>query len=287
MAVIFAAATMIGIAVVYALEAANKSFRSADEVESGLHLPVLGLTLLAPRQMLRKRGAVSQKIVAEPASAMSETVRLVRTAITHSRSDRQPKVVMVTSAVPGEGKTTFALMMARQSALAGKRVIVIEAEMRKPTFARELDPLPSKGLGHYLLGRATLDEVVGVDTASGVHFIAARERSALSSELLGSLNMAALLRELGTRYDFIVLDTPPATVVADALQLGGVVDAAVLAIKWNATPRYLVRDAAKKLRAANVPLVGAVLTQVDSRRYKYFGYGSLPYEYAKAYYTAA
>jgi Mrp family chromosome partitioning ATPase len=156
--------------------------------------------------------------------------------------------------------------------------------MRKPTFERELDPVPEKGLGHYLRNRATLDEIVGVDAASGLHFIAARERSALSSELLGSARMADLLRELGARYDFIVLDTPPATVVADALQLGAVVDAAVLAAKWNATPRYLVRDAVKKLRAANVPLVGVVMTQVDSRRYRFFGKGALPYEYAKGYY---
>ena len=285
MAVILITATMVGVAAVYAVEATDKSFRSAEEIEHALRLPVLGLTLAAPRSMARKRGRVSHNIVAEPVSALSETVRQVRTAITFSRSDRQPKVVMVTSAVPAEGKTTFALMMARQSALAGNRVIVIEAEMRKPTFEKELDPLPVKGLGQYLLNRATLDEVVGIDAATGLHFIAAHERSALSGELLASPRMAVLLRELGTRYDFIVLDTPPATIIADASQLGGVIDAAVLVVKWNSTPRYLVRDAAKKLRAANVPVVGAVMTQVDARRYKFFGQGALPYEYAKAYYT--
>ncbi|HXJ03143.1 MAG TPA: polysaccharide biosynthesis tyrosine autokinase [Micropepsaceae bacterium] len=287
MAIILVAGAMIGVGVVYALEAADKSFRSADEIEENIRLPVLGLTLLAPRNMARKRGRVSHNVVTEPVSALSETVRQVRTAITFSRGDRQPKVVMVTSAVPGEGKTTFALMMARQSALAGNRVIVVEAEMRKPTFDKDLDPMPAKGLGHYLLNRATLDEIVGIDSTSGVHFIAARERSALSGELLASPKMTTLLRELGTRYDFIVLDTPPVTIVADALQLGAVIDAAVLVVKWNSTPRYLVGDAAKKLRAANVPVVGAVMTQVDARRYKFYGQGALPYEYAKAYYTQA
>jgi capsular exopolysaccharide synthesis family protein len=285
MAVILVAAMMIGVGTAYALEASDKSFRSADEIESSLQLPVLGLTLAAPRSMGRKRGRVSHNVVSEPVSAMSETVRQVRTAISFSRNDRQPKVIMVTSAVPAEGKTTFALMVGRQSALAGNRVIVVEAEMRRPTFDKEVDPLPAKGLGHYLLNRATVDEIIGIDSTSGVHFIAARERSALSGELLGSARMAALLRELGTRYDFIVLDTPPATIVADALQLGGVIDAAVLVVKWNSTPRYLARDAAKKLRGANVPLVGAVMTQVDARRYKFYGQGALPYEYAKAYYN--
>ena len=290
MAMILVAAALIAVAVVYALEAADKSFHNAADLEDSLRLPVLGLTLFAQSgrsRMIRNRGRVSQQIVAQPMSAVSETVRMVRTAISFSRGDRQPKIVMVTSAVPAEGKTTFSLMMARQSALAGKKVIVIEAEMRKPTFEKELDPLPKKGLGAYLLGRATLEEVVGIDAASGVHFIAAREQSQLSSELLGSPRMAALLRELATLYDLIVLDTPPATVVADALQLGGVIDAAVLVVKWNSTPRHLVLDAAKKLRAANVPVVGTVMTQVDGRRYKFFGQGALPYEYAKGYYTAS
>jgi capsular exopolysaccharide synthesis family protein len=290
MAVLFVAAAMIAIAVVYALEAADKSFHNADQLEDSLHLPVLGLTLLVPRasrRVARGRAQVSARIVAEPMSAMSETVRLAQTAITFSRADRQPKIVMVTSAVPAEGKTTLALMMARQSALAGKRTVVVEAEMRRPTFYKELTPLPPKGLAEYLRSNAALDDIVGIDATSGMHFIAACGQSKFSSELLASPRMAALLRELGTRYDLIILDTPPATIVADALQLGGVIDAAVLVVKWNSTPKHLALDAAKKLRAANVPLVGAVMTQVDARRYKFFGQGTLPYDYAKAYYTAA
>ena len=290
MAVLFVAATMIAIAVVYALEAADKSFHSADQLEDSLHLPVLGLTLRDPnasRRMTRGRAQVSQRILAEPMSAMSETVRLAQTAIAFSRADRQSKIVMVTSAVPAEGKTTLALMMARQSAAAGKRTIVVEAEMRRPTFYKELAPLPPKGLAEYLRSQAALDDILGIDAPTGMHFIAACGQSKFSSELLASPRMAALLRELGTRYDLIILDTPPATIVADALQLGGVIDAAVLVVKWNSTPKHLVLDAAKKLRAANVPLVGAVITQVDARKYRFFGQGALPYEYAKAYYTAA
>jgi len=288
MAVIFVASGMIALALVYGLEAADKSFHSADQLEGALRLPVLGLTLFAkdgPLRIIRRHNHVSQKIVAEPTSAISESVRLVRTAITYSRSDHQPKIIMVTSAVPAEGKTTLALMVARQSALAGNRVIAVEAEMRRPTFEKELTPLPQKGIAEYLLGRASLDEIIGVDASSGVHFIAARDRSKFASELLGSPKMSALLSELRGKYDFVVVDTPPSTVVADALQLGGGIDAAVLAVKWNSTPQHLVLDAARKLRAANVPLVGAVMTQVDARKYKFFGQGALPYEYAKNYYS--
>jgi len=287
MAVISSAAVMIGFAVVYALEAADMSFRTAEQLERGLKLQVLGLTLRVPRSAASSRGRVSASIVANPMSAMSETVRLTRTALTHSRGDRNPKVVMVTSAAPGEGKTTFALMMARQTALAGRRVIAVEAELRRPTFAQELDAMPVKGLGDFLAGRATLDEIIGVDTASGVHFIAAGSRNGVAGEPLALPIMGTLLHELSERYDFIVIDTPPASIVADALQMGTAIDAAVLVVKWNATPRYLVRDAVKKLRAAQVPLTGAVMTQVDARRYRFFGQGPLPYQYAKAYYTRA
>jgi capsular exopolysaccharide synthesis family protein len=288
MAVIFVASVMVGVGAVFAVEARDKSFRTADALEEALGLPVLGITLLAPRRLLRlvrRRAPISREVVAEPTSAMSEAVRQARTAIALTRRERPPKVVMIASAVPGEGKTTFALMLARLSAQAGKRVLAIEAELRKPTFAKEFDRLPEKGLAEHLLGRAALEEVIGVDPASGVNFIAVRERSKSAAELLGSPQMAALLRQVRGDYDLVVLDTPPAMIVADAFELGHAVDSTVLVVKWGSTPRHMVLDAARKLRAAGVPLDGAVMTQVDSRRYASYGHGQLPYEYAKAYYA--
>jgi capsular exopolysaccharide synthesis family protein len=241
MAVIFVAAVMIGIGVVYGLESRDKSFRSARALQQAVQVPVLGLTLLAPRtlrRLVQRRPPISQQLLAKPTSAMSEAVRLVRTAIATSGSLHPPKVIMVTSALPGEGKTSFALMLARLSALSGKRVLVIEAEMRKPTFGVEFSPLPEKGLTEYLLGRATLGEIIGVDGASGAHFIAVRERSQFASELLAGAQMKALLDEVEPNYDLIVLDTPPVTIVADALELGAAVDAAVLMVKGALAYEY-------------------------------------------------
>jgi capsular exopolysaccharide synthesis family protein len=223
----------------------------------------------------------------QPNSSLSETVRLIRSAITFSHATRPPKVVMVTSAVPREGKTTFAMMMARLSAASGKRVLIIEADMRRPSFMQELrEKVPAMGLTEYLRGKATIDEVIGIDKASGAHFIVVREPTS-PAELLVSPQMMALLAEARQRYDLVVLDTPPAAIVADAVELahGGAVDAAVLLVKWNTTPAHLVQDALSKLRAANVPLLGTVLTQVNLRRYATFGEGRLPYQYAKSYYS--
>jgi capsular exopolysaccharide synthesis family protein len=293
MAVIFVAAVMIAIGVVYALETGDKSFHSADSLEEIVGLPVLGMGLLAAKASRQKAdvpqlaSTVSRRMVLEPTSALSESVRLARTAIAGSRSDRLPKIVMLTSAVPGEGKTTFALMMARQSASTGSRVVLIEAEMRRPAFSRDLRPMPPKGLSDYLTGHAALDEIIGIDSASGTHFIGSGEATSRPSELLASPRMATLLRDLGTQYDLIILDTPPASIVADALQLSSVVDAAILLVKWASTPRHLVMDAVKKLRAAKAPLVGMVMTQVDSRKYKFYGQGTLPHDYARSYYTEA
>jgi capsular exopolysaccharide synthesis family protein len=288
LAVIFVASVMVGVGAVFVAEARDKSFRTADALEDALGMPVLGMTLLAPkrlRRLVRRRAPISGEVLAEPTSAMSEAVRHARAAIALTHRERPPKVVMVTSAVPGEGKTTFALMLARLSAQAGKRVLAIEAELRKPTFAEEFDRLPEKGLAEYLLGRAALEEVVGVDPASGVNFIAIRERSKFAGELLGSPQMAALLRQVSGDYDLVVVDTPPAMIVADAFELGHMMDSAVLVVKWGSTPRHMVLDAARKLRLAGVPLDGAVMTQVDSRRYASYGQGPLPYEYAKSYYA--
>jgi capsular exopolysaccharide synthesis family protein len=178
-------------------------------------------------------------------------------------------------------------MLGRQSAISGARTIVVEAEMRRPKFGRDLQPLPAKGLSDYLMSHATLEEVVGLDGDSGLHFIAAGSSSHNCGELLGSARMAALLDTLSARYDLVVIDTPPAAIVADALQLSGMVDAAILLVKWASTPRHLVLDGMKKLQAAKAPLVGAVMTQVDVRKYKLYGQGPLAYDYARSYYSEA
>ena len=291
MAVISVAALMIAFGVVSTLEASDNSFHSVAELESATRLNVLGMTLAAPSRQAfaikRQISPLSRLMITEPTSALSESLRLTRAAIASSRTDRLPKTVMVTSAVPGEGKTTFALMLGRQSAATGGRSIVIEAEMRRPKFDRDLEPLPLKGLCDYLLGQATLEDVIGIDQVSGLHFIAAGNVSRNCSELLASTRMTELLHSLGSRYSLIVIDTPPAAIVADALQLSGMIDAAVLLVKWASTPRHMVLDAIRKLQGAKAPLVGAVLAQVDARKYKLYGKGSLAYDYARSYYTEA
>ncbi|HUN50363.1 MAG TPA: polysaccharide biosynthesis tyrosine autokinase [Candidatus Sulfotelmatobacter sp.] len=290
MAVIFLVAVIVAVGTVYGMEARDKTFRSARALEEAVQVPVLGLTLLAPgrlRRLMHRHAPVSQQLLAKPTSAMSEAVRLVRTAIATSDTQHPPKVVMVTSAVPGEGKTSFALMLARLSALAGKRVLVIEAEMRKPTFGVELNPLPERGLTEFLVGRASLDEIIGVDKASGAHFIAVRKRSRFASELLASPQMKRLMDEVTPKYDLVVVDTPPVTIVADALELGYAIDAAVLVVKWGGTPRHLVAQAVRLLRAARMPLIGTVMSQVDAERYGSYGEGALPYDYAKTYYAGS
>jgi capsular exopolysaccharide synthesis family protein len=224
-------------------------------------------------------------MLTQPSSALSESLRLTRAAIASSRADRLPKVVMITSAVPGEGKTTFALMLGRQSAAGGSRTIVIEAEMRRPKFGRDLQELPAKGLAEYLTSQAGLDEVIGFDESSGMHFIAAGSGGQNCTELLGSPRMSALLTSLAARYDLVIVDTPPSAIVADALRMSGMVDAAILLVKWASTPRHLVLDGIKKLKGAKAPLVGIVMTQVDARKYKSYGQGTLAYDYARSYYT--
>ncbi|HKY19213.1 MAG TPA: Wzz/FepE/Etk N-terminal domain-containing protein [Rhizomicrobium sp.] len=296
MAVISLAALMIAMGLVYALEAMDHSFHGSGDLEEATGLNVLGMTLDARtrsslvfnRSALRRPSVpVSSLMITQPSSAVSESLRLTRAAITTSRADRLSKVVMITSAAPGEGKTTFALMLGRQSAFTGKRTIVVEAEMRRPKFSRDLQSMPSKGLADLLMGRATLEEVIGLDVASGMHFIPAGEPDHGAVEMLGSARMATLLHTLSTQYDLVLLDTPPASIVADALHLGGMVDSAILLVKWATTPRHLVLDAIKKLRAAKAPLIGTVMSQVDARKYKYYGQGALPYEYARSYYVGA
>lgn len=295
MAVITMAALMAATGLVFALEARDKSFRNPEDLEKATGLNVLGLTLLAPARSAlattfrskRLVPPVSKLAVTEPTSALSESLRLTRAAIASSRKDHLPRTVMITSAVPGEGKTTFALMLARQSAAGGTRTIIVEAEMRRPKFGRDLPSLPPRGLTDYLQGKAGMDEIIGVDAISGMHFIAAGGSDHGSGEMLGSPRMAALLHSLSVQYDLVVIDTPPAAIVADALRLSGMVDAVIMLVKWASTPTQLVQDGIKKLRGAKAPLIGVVMSQVDARRYQSYGGGPLAYQYARSYYTEA
>ena len=210
-------------------------------------------------------------------SISAEAFRATRTALQFLDVDHPPRLVTVTSSVPGEGKTTTALNLAHVLAEAGHRVVLVEADLRRPRVARYLGLIEDVGLTTVLSGAATLADVLQPTANPELSVLAAGQHPPKPSEMLGSAQMRALLAELRGLADYVVLDAPPLLAVTDATVLGTVTDGTVLVVRHGSTRRDQLARAAATLRAAQVPLLGAVVTMVPSRgldEYEYYYYES-------------
>jgi capsular exopolysaccharide synthesis family protein len=287
--------------VVYAVEAADTSYRGATDLEAATGFQVMGMTLVHRRgwagrllrserlpSLLRRRAGFfppATSFASAPGSAEAESVGLVRTAITKARSGHATKTLLVTSALPGEGKSAFALALCASAVRTGQRSLIIEADLRKPSLAAELRISPTVGLGEFLRGDATIEEIIRTDAETGVDIIPCARPAQDAVALLRSERMSQLILDSSEIYDFIVIDTPPVMLVEDALQIdSSVLDAVVIAVKWGGSPRNIVEQAFRRVVEMGLPLIGSVMTQVDPKRYASYGNGRLPIDYAGRYY---
>jgi capsular exopolysaccharide synthesis family protein len=186
--------------------------------------------------------------------------------------------------MPSEGKTTTAISLGRSMARAGKRVVVVDADLRRPAVAKGLGLNPAAGLVECLSGQASLGDVMMEDPASGMLVLPALESTANAPDLLGSSAMRTLLEKLKTDYDLVLVDSPPLLIVSDATVLGRICDKLVFVVKWEQTPRPAAVDAIRRLRQFEIDVAGVVFGRVDTRRDADHHYGDSYYRTASSYY---
>ena len=264
---------MAGAGLAVARESFDTRLRGPEELEAATGLKVMGVIPDAPS---RRRGAVLRYLVERPSSALAEAVRNLRTSILLSDLDRPPQVIMVTSSAPGEGKTTTALMLAQNSAALGKRVLVMECDLRRRVFKSYFDVKGEAGILSVLGGETPFEEAVHHDAASGLDVLVGQKSRANAADVFSSERFAELLAELRGRYDFIIIDTPPVLAVPDARVIASRADAILYAVRWNATGREAVRAGLDLFAQAGQRITGLALTQANPRglaRYGYAGYG--------------
>jgi polysaccharide biosynthesis transport protein len=272
---------MISLAIVFVLEFLHKGFHAAQQIEAAFGVPVIGMVPLVKNSGVGNRHPSSYAL-AHPFSTFTEAVRLIRCATQLSNIDLA-KVVLVTSAVPDEGKTALALTLGRLGASSGQRVLLIDCDLRAPSVATDLGTTCRSGLTELLMGEANINEVVRVDNVSGLRFIPAGRGSFDAIELLSSGRMKSVIAAARQVSDTVILDSPPVTVVSDPLALSRVADMTLMVVHWDHTPRSLVAEAMKKLYAAKAPLAGIVLSRVNLSRHASYGFGDFPHGYLKGY----
>ncbi|MEI9891054.1 MAG: polysaccharide biosynthesis tyrosine autokinase [Caulobacteraceae bacterium] len=273
---------LAGFGAIILAEALDSGLATSDDIETYLGVASLGsVPLLSSTQAGTKGGTQSpaEMIVEKPLSAFAEAFRNLRTSIVYSRVDKPVRVIAVTSSLPGEGKTTTAFCLGRAMAMSGSRTVVVDCDVRRRNINRLLGQEPAVGLMEVLAGKATLDQALVLDSASGAWFLPLARSSFTPKDLFGGAAMHQLLTELKHRFEFVLLDTAPVLPVADTRSLAPQADVVVFLTQWRRTPRRAVQTAFELLRSVGADIAGVALTQVDVREQARYGYGDAGYYY--------
>jgi polysaccharide biosynthesis transport protein len=273
---------VVGMALAVVTELFDQGFRSLSQIEAATGLPTLAM-IPALKEGENDGKRPHEVAVERPNSSYGEAIRTLRTGLLLTRIDHPPRTVMLTSSVPGEGKTSLALSLACSAARSAQKAIVIDCDFRHPNMHNYLEYPNKTGLTDFLAGQASLEDVVEIDPRSGVHFITAGSRAPNPVDLLGSQEMKKLLARLSSLYDLVVIDAPPVLPVSDALVLVRIVDKTVYLVRWEKTKREIALNGLKMLVEAGADIAGICLTQVDLKKHAQYYYSDSGYYYASSY----
>ncbi|MEJ5231637.1 MAG: polysaccharide biosynthesis tyrosine autokinase [Geminicoccaceae bacterium] len=261
---------LISSAVALLLESLGKGLRSAREVEKLTGLPMLSLV---PEVPVRRRQKPHHYLLEKPLSVYAEAIGAVFVAVaaTPSRTDGGC-VVLVTSSLPEEGKTTLVVSLGAFAARSGKKVLLVDLDLRHPSVHRNLGWQLPNGILEVLRGECSLEEAIQIDEETGLHFLPVKGQTANPIALLASEEMRTFLARCRSGYDLVILDTAPVASVTDARILAPLVDQVVYAVQWNKTPAALVQDEVAALQELGATIKGIVLTRVDLEKHAKYGY---------------
>jgi polysaccharide biosynthesis transport protein len=274
---------VIGVFISLVLEAMDTNLKTMTEIEQALQLPLLAAIPEVDAENLLP-GKFREHAITPGTSSWSkvaESLRGMRTSILLSSPGAPPKVIMVASTRPAEGKSSIAGLTAITFALNGAKVLLVDADLRRPAIHLRFRMGKGLGLSSVLSGKATLDEaVVAWPDLPNVHILTSGPVPPLPSELLSSKEMEDLLTRARAEYDFVFLDTPPVLAVTDASVLGRLADAAILIIRYNAAQKPVVRRCIDLLERSGTHLLGVAVNAVDFTAPEYSDYyGRKYYEY--------
>lgn len=257
---------VLGVLLAFLLEFLDDTLKTPEDIEQKLKLPVLGvIPKLGPKENVAE-------VAANPQSAFSEAYRSVRTALQFATDHGVPKTLLVTSSGPGEGKSTTALALARNLTQLGKRVLLVDADLRNPSLHKTLGLRPEFGLSNLLAGACAFSDTVQSTGEAQLDVILAGPLPPNPAELLSGSKLISLLTVGSERYDHVIVDGPPVLGLADAPILANAIDGTLLVVNSAKTKISAAQSALKRLLAARARVIGGLLTKYDARTAGY-GYG--------------
>jgi polysaccharide biosynthesis transport protein len=287
-----------GVGLAFLLEGLDNTVRTTEQAQMISGFPPLGMIPMGSRAA--REGANAKRLVIaasnsskeavelvtqnRPQSQMSESYRALRTSLLLSNLGAPPKVIMITSALPQEGKSTTSISCANVLAQKGIRVLLIDADMRRPSIHKTLGVGPRSGLSNVLTGSATLQQTITRSPIlPNLDVLFAGTPPPNPAELLASTNMRDILEELRSQYDHIVVDTPPTLSVTDAVVLSPRADAIVLVIRSGHTKKQSLRRCRDILTQVNAKVSGVLLNAVDLSSPDYYYYYEYQGKYSRYY----
>jgi capsular exopolysaccharide synthesis family protein len=285
-----------GIGLAFLLEGIDNTVRTPEQAQAISQLPSLGMIPLGPKSTAEansKQGlsvAASKEAIelitqSRPLSQMAESYRALRTSLLLTSVGAPPKTILITSALPREGKSTTSINTAIVLAQKGTRVLLIDADLRRPSIHKTLSMGPRIGLSNVLTGGATLQQAtVRSSLLPNLYILPAGTPPPNPSELLASAPMFDLLAEVREQYDHIVLDTPPTLSVTDAVVLSTRADAVVLVIRSAQTTKPALRRARDILAQVGARVSGVLLNAVNLDSPDYYYYYEYQGKYGHRYY---
>jgi capsular exopolysaccharide synthesis family protein len=293
----FPLGTILGFAAIFFLEYMDRSVKTPEELERLTRFASLGVIPSASSMSARAggygheygRGLPRLRAVeatdktagvellphTDARSPVSEAYRAFRTSLLLA-SATSPKVIVITSSFAREGKTTTSVNLATVLAQMGKPVLLIDADLRRPRLQKVFPGKMNLGLVNYLAANIPFDDVIQATEVPNLSVVLSGPIPPNPSELLASDRMKHLIQDVRSRYAYVIFDSPPVLAVTDAIVLAASADGVVLCVHGGQTPRELVQRSAEKLRQANIPVLGAILNNLDLHQYGY--------TYRKSYY---
>ncbi|WP_308910410.1 GumC family protein [Pseudokordiimonas caeni] len=283
--VVFFGSIATGIGIAFLLETLENGYHTLEQLTDDVNIKGLGLI---PHLFGRNQSQPEQYILDKSTSSFAEAHRNVFATLMFSQ-DRSlaPKVIQVTSSVSGEGKSTFALCLARLLAKSGSKILLIEADLRRPTLQRRVPEIAgSPTLLDCLQQNLSIKDAIARDEKSGCYFIAGGHTPEPQRYLVDE-KLQQFITAARQTFDLIIIDTPPVLAVSDVILTSKLVDKTVYVVHWDKTAKESVRTGLSQLSDTGVDVAGAVISQVNVKKHVGYGYGEYGHYYGKhkAYYT--